>query len=71
MQIGEAVKLAREARGLTQTSLAEEIRMQKCSLSRIEHHHVSPRSSTVEALAAALKVRFVCGPYGWNFEEAD
>jgi transcriptional regulator with XRE-family HTH domain len=59
---GEGLRLAREARGLTQSELASRIRVRRrrtthSYISRIENGLIDPRLSTVVALARALQMK--------------
>jgi transcriptional regulator with XRE-family HTH domain len=50
------LRLLRQARGLSQTALAELVRMSRARLNQIEHAKEDPRLSTVARIARALKV---------------
>lgn len=53
---GPAIRRLREARGLRQSDLAEQVKMNRASLSRLENGRVQPRPATVKKLLQALDV---------------
>lgn len=53
-RIGEVLKHARLAQGLTQEELAERLHTKKTAISRIENHAEDIRFSTLERYARAL-----------------
>jgi transcriptional regulator with XRE-family HTH domain len=62
MMFGEGMRLLRRARGVTQTELAQHIRVNRHQptasyISRIEHGQLDPRLSTICAIARALRVK--------------
>lgn len=61
LQLGEAVRAARKAQGISQTALAERIGMSKSYLSRLESNAAEARISTLrkvveEGLGGKLRV---------------
>ncbi len=59
---GEGIRVLRKARGVTQTELAEQIRVNRhhttaSYISRIEHGQLDPRLSTICAIARVLHVK--------------
>lgn len=53
-KIGALLKQAREASGLTQEQLAEQLHTKKSAISRIENHAEDIKLSTLEKFAAVL-----------------
>ena len=56
MQLGEAIKKVREAKGLSQKEVAISCKMDQAHYSRIENSKTDPSFSAVERIAKALKV---------------
>lgn len=54
--LGEALRVARRAKGITQAELAERIGITQAALSRYENDLREPSQETVDAFAAALGV---------------
>lgn len=54
--IGPAIRRLREARGLRQSDLADKVRMNRASLSRVENGRVQPKLETVKKVLEALDV---------------
>lgn len=54
--IGPAIRRLREARGLRQSDLADKVKMNRASLSRLENDHAQPKPETVKKLLEALDV---------------
>lgn len=66
-QLGEQLREAREARGLTVRELATAASggpLSRAAISRVERGERIPSSQTLLALAAALEVRIVFDPAG-------
>lgn len=56
IRVGANIKAARESRGLTQRYVAESVKMETVSLSRIERGVALPSLATLDKLAATLGV---------------
>jgi ribosome-binding protein aMBF1 (putative translation factor) len=56
-KIGEVLRQAREAAGLTQEELASRVHTQKTAISRIENHAEDIKVSTLKRVAKALGKR--------------
>ena len=54
MEIGDKIKKAREAKGLTQKEVALTVNMDQSQYSKIEKGKTDPSSSTLEKIAKAL-----------------
>jgi DNA-binding XRE family transcriptional regulator len=64
-EVGAAIRKAREARGVTQETLASAVGMMRSNISRIEAAKHRPTLETIERIAKALKVSLadlVAGP---------
>jgi transcriptional regulator with XRE-family HTH domain len=59
MQIGERIRRARLARGLSQGDLENRTGLLRCYLSRVENGHTEPSLQTLARLAAALEMPLV------------
>ena len=59
MQIGERIRRARLARGLSQGDLENRIGLLRCYLSRVENGHTEPSLQTLARLASALEMPLV------------
>ena len=59
MHIGDKIKKAREAKGLSQKEVATTLKMDQSQYSKIENGKVDPQFSTIEKIAGALKVDVV------------
>lgn len=59
--VGEAIREAREAAGLTQRELAERIGTQQPAIARLESDGSSPSIRTLRAIAEALGVDLEIG----------
>lgn len=59
MQIGENVKKAREAKGLSQKEVAATLKMDQNQCSKIENGKVDPQFSTIEKIAKAIRVNVI------------
>ena len=56
-KIGEVLRQAREAAGLTQEELAQRVHTKKTAISRIENHAEDIKISTLKRVAKALGKR--------------
>ncbi len=56
-RIGEVLRRAREAAGLTQEEVASRVRTKKTAISRIENHAEDIKISTLKRVAGALGKR--------------
>jgi transcriptional regulator with XRE-family HTH domain len=56
MEVGPVVRRLREARGLSQTTLAREAQVSRITLVRIESGTQDPTLTTLERIARALRV---------------
>ena len=54
--LGEAIRFARDKRGMTLRALANEVQVSAPFLSDVEHNRRSPSSETFGAIAKALRV---------------
>lgn len=63
LTVGQRLRLARKARGMTQTDVERKCGVPKARISRYEHDHVVPTLSTLEAMARAIGVSpaFIAG----------
>ena len=57
MEVGPVVRRLREARGLSQTTLARESKVSRITLNRIESGIQDPTLNTLQRIAGALQVR--------------
>lgn len=55
MTIGDKIKKAREAKGMSQKEVAAALKMNPSQYSKIENDKVDPQFSTIEKIAEALK----------------
>lgn len=69
-EVGEAVKRARQSRGLTQSEMADLIGISSKTVSAIEVGRVEPSISQIQAIAACLQepVGFFVGEAGSSVE---
>lgn len=56
MKIGDKIKKAREAKGLSQKEVAVSLKMDQSQYSKIENNKTDPHLSTIEKIAEALDV---------------
>jgi HTH-type transcriptional regulator / antitoxin HipB len=61
-KIGEVLRQAREAAGLTQEELANRVHTKKTAISRIENHAEDIKISTLKRVAKALGKRIQINP---------
>jgi transcriptional regulator with XRE-family HTH domain len=57
MNIGDKIKKAREAKGLSQKEVATALKMDQSQYSKIENGKTDPYFSTIEKIAKALKIK--------------
>lgn len=57
MDIGERLRLLREARNLSQGDIEERTGLLRCYISRVENGHTVPAVKTLEKMAQALEVQ--------------
>jgi transcriptional regulator with XRE-family HTH domain len=57
MNIGDKIKKAREAKGLSQKEVAAALKMDQSQYSKIENGKTDPYFSTIEKIAKALGIR--------------
>jgi transcriptional regulator with XRE-family HTH domain len=55
-ELGENIRKIRELKGFTQQNLADEIKVDQKTISRIEKGQLSPKFETLEELSRALSV---------------
>ena len=63
---GQALRQAREFRGLTQEELGGASEATQNNISRMERGR-AVKSSTIQKMADALEVDFICCDEGWDF----
>ncbi len=56
MNLGKAIKLCRNRKGMTQTALAKKVDLSVPYISQIENGQKDPTLSTIEKIASGLKV---------------
>jgi transcriptional regulator with XRE-family HTH domain len=56
MDVGERVRLLREAKKLSQGDIEERTGLIRCYISRVENGHTVPNITTLERLAKALEI---------------
>lgn len=66
MQFRDALRLAREAAGMTKRALGRASGAHRTWISRIEHGRAKPRLDTIWRLASGLGVEFRCSERGWS-----
>jgi transcriptional regulator with XRE-family HTH domain len=64
--IGEAIRNARETRGVTQTKLSSWTGIRQPNLSQWENGSRTPRTSKLETIAIALEVGFLYRAGEWT-----
>jgi len=57
MDIGERLRLLREAKNLSQGDIEERTGLLRCYISRVENGHTIPAVKTLEKMAKALEVQ--------------
>ena len=67
MTIGEAMRAARLARGLTQAELSERLGVGRTQLVNVERGRFTPSLFTLQEVADACRVRFACGDARWSW----
>lgn len=57
MELGKAIKIILESKGLTQKDLAERTKLSQTSISLLMRGHTMPRKESLELIADALEVK--------------